>query len=126
MKKWKPIIIKNNIIPICLSKIAPIRINAFSFGCFVFCRRKMVSKRKKRMRLRLWRHETTHFQQQLELLFVFQWILYGFFYLYGLIKYRNSKKAYYRIPFEQEAYDNQHDPSYLPSRKRYSWWKYKI
>ena len=118
MKKWNPITFENNKIPVWLSKIAPIEINAISFACFVFCRGKLSDTTRQ--------HETTHFQQQLELLFVFQWILYGFFYLYGLLKYRNGEKAYYQIPFEQEAYDHQDTPNYLLKRKRYSWWKYKV
>ena len=118
MKKWKPITFENNKIPVWLSKIAPIEINAISFACFVFCRGKLSGTTRQ--------HETTHFQQQLELLFVFQWILYGLFYLYGLLKYRNGEKAYYQIPFEQEAYDNESDVNYLSNRKRYSWWSYKV
>lgn len=81
-KNWKPIFIENSKVPVWLSKIAPLRIGAISFGLWVWSRREMSDKTK--------RHETIHFQQQLELLFVFQWILYGVFWLIGLIKYRNS------------------------------------
>ena len=88
-------------------------IGAVSFAWFIFCRDDNPSDR-------LIRHETIHFQQQLELLFVFQWLLYGLFSLVGLIKYRNLKNL-----FEQEAYDNEEDVDYLSNRKRYSWWKYK-
>ena len=67
------------------------------------------------------RHETIHFQQQLELLFVGQWILYGLFWLIGLIRYRDGKKAYYENPFEREAYRHDKEEGYLATRPRYAW-----
>ena len=118
MKTWKPKFINNSKIPVWLSKLSPIDIWAISFGFWVWCRGD-ISKTTKR-------HETVHFQQQLELLFVFHWILYGVFWLAGLIKYKNGKKAYYQNTFEQEAYDNESNTNYLFNRKRYSWWNYKI
>jgi len=118
MKNWKPIVFENSKLPVWLSKIAPIRIGALSIFIFVFCRNEATE--------RLKVHETIHFQQQLEMLFVFQWILYGIFWLVGLIKYKNGKEAYYKNPFEQEAYANEYDNNYLKNRKRFSWWKYKV
>ena len=117
MKSWKPVFINNSKLPVWLSKLAPINIWAFSFFWFVWCRGNIGGTTK--------RHETIHFQQQLELLFVFQWILYGVFWLHGYIKYRDPRLAYYRNPFEQEAYANEENSSYLESRKRYSWIGYK-
>jgi len=101
-----------------MSKLMSMKINANSFACFIFCRDDNPSDR-------LIRHETIHFQQQVELLFVFQWLLYGLFAVIGLIKYGNLKKSYYKNLFEQEAYDNEEDVNYLSNRKRYSWWNYK-
>ena len=118
MKNWKPKFINNSKIPVWLSKLAPINIWAISFGFWVWCRGEISETTK--------RHETIHFQQQLELLFVFQWILYGLFWVVGFIKYRDGKKAYYQNLFEQEAYDNEGDVNYLSNRKRYSWWSYKV
>lgn len=117
MKNWKPKCIENSRIPVWLSKFAPIEIWAISFGPFVWCRGKLSKTTT--------RHETIHFQQQLELLFVLQWLLYGLFWLHGLIKYRNPKLAYYRNPFEQEAYENEKKTKYLQRRKRYAWRHYK-
>ena len=118
MKKWKPIFINNSKVPVWLSKVSPINIWALSFFCFVWCRGVISGETK--------RHETIHFQQQLELLFVFQWLLYGLFWLHGYLKYRDGKLAYYRNPFEQEAYSHDQDSSYLEDRKRYSWTRYSI
>tara|TARA_R100000995_G_C3483082_1_gene125287 strand:+ start:165 stop:521 length:357 start_codon:yes stop_codon:yes gene_type:complete len=118
MKNWKPIVFENSKVPVWLSKIAPIEIWAVSIFIFVFCKGEMNETTRV--------HETVHFQQQLELLFVFQWILYAFFWLFGLIKHRSAKEAYYRNPFEQEAYENAPVPNYLQMRRRYSWWKYKV
>ena len=116
MKKWKPLMFENSKIPVWLSKIAPIEIWALSFFIFVFCRGKLNDVTK--------RHEIIHFQQQLELAFVGQWILYGLFWLVGLIRYRNGAKAYYLNPFEREAYENAGKENYLDTRRRYAWVRY--
>jgi hypothetical protein len=117
MKNWKPIFVENSKIPVWLSKLAPININAISFGFGVWSRGEMDE--------RVRRHETIHFQQQLELLFIGQWALYLFYYLKGLIKYKAGPIAYRESPFEREAYRNEHDENYLKNRKRYSWLNYR-
>ena len=116
-KKWKPIFIENSKIPVWLSKLAPIDIGAISLGFWVWSRRKMDDTVR--------RHETIHFQQQLELLFVGQWILYGLYYLKGLIRYKDGPTAYRESPFEREAYENESIEYYLENRKRYSWVSYR-
>lgn len=116
MKHWKPIFIENSKIPVWLSKIAPIEINAIAFGFCVWCRGEMDDETKN--------HETIHYQQQLELLFIGQWFLYITMWLALLIKYRSGLMAYRLIPFEQEAYDNEHDFNYCVERKRYAWTQY--
>jgi len=117
MKSLKPIFFNNSRVPKWISKITGIDIYAISFFIFVFCRETPSETTK--------RHEIIHFQQQLELLFVFQWILYGFFWLKQYIKSRDTFNAYYMNPFEQEAYHNEDNVDYLKERKRYSWWKYR-
>lgn len=116
IKNLKPIFIENSKVPIFLSYLAPIDIWAISFGFFVWCRGNLSEATR--------RHETIHFQQQIELLFVLQWILYVLFWIQGLIKYRNGKKAYRESPFEREAYENEMDLDYLVSRPRYNWVNY--
>tara|TARA_B100001094_G_C17634737_1_gene532173 strand:+ start:27 stop:422 length:396 start_codon:yes stop_codon:yes gene_type:complete len=111
-----PYIFEHSKVPVWLSYVAPITINAISLGPFVFARRSLNETSR--------RHETIHYRQQLELLFVFQWILYLVFWLWGLVKYRDAKRAYYRNPFEQEAYDNEHDPRYLNNRSMHAWLLY--
>jgi hypothetical protein len=69
-------------------------------------------------------HETIHIQQQLELLVIPFYILYGLMYLFNYIKYRDINKAYYAIPFEKEAYANEEDYDYIQKRRLYSWIKY--
>ena len=117
MKNWKPIFIPHSKVPIVLSLFAPIRISAISFGCWVWSRSELSP--------RLRRHETIHFQQQIELLFIFQWLLYLLFHLIGLFLYRfNGEKSYRNNPFEREAYANDGDTMYLHQRKRFSWVRY--
>jgi hypothetical protein len=69
-------------------------------------------------------HEKIHFYQQLEMLFIFHWLFYLSFYLVYRVKGMDHHKAYYRIPFEKEAYDHEAVKEYLRKRKPYSWVKY--
>ena len=116
ISKRRPWVFENSKLPVWLSKLAPIEIWAMSFACFVVCRGEMSKTTR--------RHETIHYHQQLELLFVGQWILYASFWLIGLVRYRNGKKAYYENPFEREAYDNQKKYTYLEKRPLWNWVRY--
>ena len=116
MKNLEPIFIENSKLPYWLSKIAPIDVWAFSAGPFVVCRGKLSEK--------TITHETIHFLQQVEMLFVFQWILYGLFYVIGRFTKGSWKAAYYGNPFEVEAYANDLDPDYLEERKFWAWTGY--
>jgi hypothetical protein len=109
-----PRFIENSKVPVWLSNIAPINIGAISFGLWVWCRGAATE------RLRL--HETIHYRQQVELLFVGQWILYGLFWLFGFFRYKfDGAKAYRENLFEREAYSNEGDPFYLKRRKFFAW-----
>jgi hypothetical protein len=93
-----------------MSNIVGKEYDAMSLLCFIF-----IADDKSRDNEVLIRHEKIHFYQQLELLFVFQWILYGIFHLiYG----------YDKNPFEREAYENEKDKNYLGERFPLSWVKY--
>ena len=116
MKTWKPKFIENSRVPVFLSRFAPIEINAISLFGLVFSRGFMSPVTR--------RHETIHFQQQLELAFVPFFLLYFFFWLKGLIKYRSAKQSYYENPFEREAYTNEFPEDYLENRKRFAWLRY--
>ena len=72
------------------------------------------------------RHETIHIAQQKELLVIFFYLLYGWDFLYGLIKYKDKELAYRKIRFEQEAYAQEANKGYLENRKSYSWRQYRI
>jgi hypothetical protein len=111
-----PLIFENSKVPVWLSKIAPIEINALSFFVFVFARGDLDE--------RVRRHETIHYKQQLEMLFIFQWIMYGYFHLKGILSGFKGSEAYYLNPFELEAYDNDEKADYLIKRKPYAWVRY--
>ena len=72
------------------------------------------------------RHETIHIYQQKELFLLFFYILYVWDWIIGLAKYRDKRKAYFQIRFEQEAYENMYIEDYLSTRKKYSWRNYKV
>ena len=110
LKKIKPIIIENSKIPVWLSKIAPINIWA------IICRGNLTSASKQ--------HEMIHFHQQLEMLFIFQWLMYGIFCVIGRFKHGSWKNAYYQNPFEREAYANELEEGYLSKRKFWAWTKH--
>lgn len=118
MRKWKPIFFENSKLPIFLSVLAPIEIGAITIGPFVFSRDEMSDVTKN--------HEYIHWQQYIETGIIGFIILYYAYYFYGLIKYRDGQKAYYQIPFEQEAYENHEDFEYCITRKRYAWIRRKI
>jgi len=119
-KEWEPKFYSNSKVPVWLSKLSPINIWAISFGCWVWCRGDLEQRAQRGTK----RHETIHFQQQIELLFVGQWILYVLFYLIGLLRYRDGPTAYRENPFEREAYANDAYTNYLSTRNRFSWLKY--
>jgi len=52
----------------------------------------------------LLKHEQVHVEQQKRWWYIPYFIVYGFDYFKGLIKYRDHKKAYNSIRFEIEAY----------------------
>ena len=120
IRKWiskrEPWFFENSVLPKILSKISPIEVFAFSFGPFVFCRDRLPIQTKQ--------HEIIHYHQQIEMLFVFQWILYGVFWLKGKASGLSGKEAYYVNPFELEAYDNEANVMYLDERPLWAWRKY--
>jgi len=66
-------------------------------------------------------HEKIHIEQQKELLVVFFYVLYVYYWLKGKIKGMTNQDAYMSIPFEREAYDNHYNMEYLNKRKRFAW-----
>jgi len=66
-------------------------------------------------------HENIHFIQQAELLFVFQWIIYGLHYAWlRIVRQLNHRDAYRNIVFEKEAYYNRYNFEYLETRRFWS------
>lgn len=71
------------------------------------------------------RHEMIHALQQLELVWVLFFLLYGLEWFIKLFFCNfNAHKAYRSISFEQEAYYNQGNVNYNKERKHYAWVKY--
>ena len=68
-------------------------------------------------------HESIHSEQYKEMLWIPFLIWYLFEWLIKCIIYLDTKKAYFNISFEREAYQNQHDFEYIKNRKKYSWFK---
>jgi hypothetical protein len=91
--------------------ILPENINGITiapFGIFI---------REEKFNHRILNHELIHWQQQLEMGFIF-------FYLLYLIEW--IVKGYRSVSFEREAYDNDDNQDYLLTRKHYCWTKYLL
>jgi len=112
-----PVFIENSRIPIWLSKIAPINIGAISLGPFVISRGTFSA------RTRV--HETIHYKQWVELGFIGFLLLYPTFWIVNRARGMNGSDAYFNIPFEVEAYDNQGDLGYIFRRKPFAWLRAK-
>jgi len=110
----KPIIIQNSKIPVYLSVF--ISISAITLFPFIISRDEMSDV--------TIRHEIIHIEQQRELLVIFFYILYVWYWLKGKVKGMTSDEAYMSIPFEQEAYRKMYDENYINKRKRNAWKKY--
>ena len=112
-KSLKPIFVERSFIPKLLSFFAPISIGAITLGFVVFSRDEMSETTK--------RHETIHFQQYLETLFVGFILLYLYDYAKLRAKGLKGPEAYRKIRAEREAYENEDDLEYLANRKRWKW-----
>jgi len=69
-------------------------------------------------------HERIHIRQQLELLVIPFYLIYGINYLYNLIQQSSHEAAYRNIIFEKEAYDHESDADYLKKRKLFGFLNY--
>ena len=69
-------------------------------------------------------HEKIHLRQQVELLVVPFYLVYGVEFLVRLFQYKKWHLAYRNISFEREAYANEMYLDYLKQRKFWSFLKY--
>lgn len=69
-------------------------------------------------------HERIHLRQQLELLVLPFYFLYGIEFVLRFIQFRNWNLAYRNISFEREAFYNENDLDYLKTRRFWHFLKY--
>ncbi len=69
-------------------------------------------------------HEKIHLQQQRELFIIFFYLLYFLEWFIRLLLYRKASKAYNNLSFEREAYQNEHNLTYIATRKRWAFLSY--
>jgi hypothetical protein len=115
LKKLEPIFIERSFVPKLLSFFAPIEIGAITLGFVVFSRGTVSDSTR--------RHETIHFQQYLETLFVGFLLLYFYDYCRSRVKGVGGPESYREIRAEKEAYENQDNLNYLENRPRWKWMK---
>jgi len=92
--------------------------HGFSFFIFIFYWKGVSDKRT------ILNHELIHFWQQVELLFIFHWVLYSAFYFFGRLKGKNHDEAYLNIPFEKEAYAFEKNYDYVSKRSVFAWTRF--
>ena len=73
-------------------------------------------------------HETLHLKQALDFGigkfgFIIFYLFYGLEWILKLPMYLFGKNPYRELSFEKEAYDNQYNPDYPNTRKRWAWIK---
>lgn len=110
----KPIVIVSP--RICKALSVFINVGAITLYPFIISREKMDKQ--------LLNHEMIHIKQQEELFVIGFYLLYGMWWLQGILKGMSSAAAYYAIPFEVEAYVHDENMKYLKNRKRWAWKKY--
>lgn len=69
-------------------------------------------------------HEAIHTAQMKEMGYIFFYLWYGIEYLLIRLFHKKQGDAYHDVSFEEEAYLNQKDLTYLNTRKHYSWVKH--
>lgn len=66
------------------------------------------------------RHEAIHTAQMRELLYLFFYVAYVVEWVVRFAILHDSRRAYYAVSFEREAYANQSDTGYLTRRRRFA------
>ena len=77
-----------------------------------------------RLGITTYNHEKIHLVQQRELWVVGFYLLYVWYWVKAKVKGLTGAEAYYAIPFEKEAYENQNNFKYLHDRKPHAWRRY--
>ena len=66
-------------------------------------------------------HERIHLRQQAEMLVVFFYVMYAFYYIRNRLRGQPHWTAYRNIPFERESYEKEKDLDYLKHRRFWQW-----
>ncbi|WP_308993817.1 hypothetical protein QLS71_010250 [Mariniflexile litorale] len=91
------------------------------FACYPFVFLKSKELKKDSVLLN---HENIHLRQQIEMLLIPFFLIYGMEFLMRFIQYGNRHVAYRNISFEREAYTHETNLDYLKHRKFWSFLKY--
>ena len=115
-----PKFFENSRVPRILSKLAPIDIWAITLGPFVFCAGELSVQTK--------RHETIHYLQYKETLWIGFLLIYLFDFLWAAIIKRKgfTRDSYLSIRFEQEAWHCDDYDNYVETRPKYAWIVYPL
>jgi hypothetical protein len=90
-----------------------------AFFPFIFINKKILGRKK--LYQRVLNHERIHLAQQKELLVLPFMLWYGLEYLFHYLKLLHKYKAYRKIRFEKECFDNESNMKYLNHRVPYNY-----
>ena len=114
MKEFKPKVI----ISPRFCNLMSVFINVYAITIYPF----VISR--ERLDITIYNHEKIHLVQQRELWVVGFYILYMWYWLKAVAMGNTGRDAYYAIPFEKEAYENDKNLKYLKTRKPHAWKTY--
>lgn len=114
-----PIEVSNSRVPGWIGKLTGMRITGFSFGVWIFSSGIFSTRQRN--------HETIHFKQWRELLFVGFALLYPTFFVINFVRFKGDVLKAYRLnAFEREAFEHDVCPYWLDERPHFAWVRYII
>jgi len=96
-------------------KLMSVFINVYAITLYPF----IISKEP--LPVTIYNHEKIHLVQQRELWVVGFYFLYVWYWFKAVAMGKSGRDAYYAIPFEKEAYENDKNLKYLKTRKPQAW-----
>jgi hypothetical protein len=107
------------------SKLVGFRVAGYAFFPWIFVNRECpTTPVGKRIWNKTVNHESIHWYQYVELLYVGFLLLYGLNYIINRFTYKGHYEAYRNVVFEREAYANAYTADYLPNIRK--WHSYML
>jgi hypothetical protein len=103
------------------SRVNGFKVIGLTFFCWIIMDEKPEDFKSRWQWEKILNHERIHIEQQKDLFWIWFYPIYILEYLWYRISGKSHVEAYKSISFEREAYDNDQNPDYLKTRKRFAW-----